>query len=103
MSNEIMWTPGMTLEQIEKDVIQKALEFYRYNKTTTAASLGISSRTLHNKLEIYEKQKAKEEEETKIRKQQDAESLKRQRGQGGVAVEINPETTSVTAAIIPQY
>ena len=49
----INWQPGITLEEIEKQVILKALEFYQGNKTKTALSLGIAVRTLDNKLEKY--------------------------------------------------
>jgi two-component system response regulator PilR (NtrC family) len=38
------------LEKIERDTIQKALEICRYNKTKTAAHLGISFRALRYKL-----------------------------------------------------
>lgn len=50
----IDWTPGLTLEAVEKMCIQQAFKFYRGNKTTTANSLGIAIRTLDNKLEKYE-------------------------------------------------
>jgi two-component system, NtrC family, response regulator PilR len=42
------------LEQIERDTIQKALEACRYNKTKTAAQLGISFRALRYKLKKLE-------------------------------------------------
>ena len=44
---------GMTLRELEKRAILKALGFYN-NKTAAATSLGISVRTLANKLEEYE-------------------------------------------------
>ncbi len=43
-----------TLEKIERDTIQKALEACRYNKTKTAAYLGISFRALRYKLKKLE-------------------------------------------------
>lgn len=49
----IDWQPGKTLDDIEKEVILKALEFYSGNRTKTAESLGIAIRTLRNKLNIY--------------------------------------------------
>jgi DNA-binding NtrC family response regulator len=55
----ILWQPGVTLEDIEKQVIQKAFSFYRGNKTATAKSLGIAIRTLDAKLEKYDKQDKK--------------------------------------------
>ena len=42
------------LEKIERDTIQKALEACRYNKTKTAAQLGISFRALRYKLKKLE-------------------------------------------------
>jgi Bacterial regulatory protein, Fis family len=48
-----MWQPGITLEQIEREVILKALRFYQGNKTQTARALGVAVRTIDNKLECY--------------------------------------------------
>jgi len=47
------WTPGRTLDQIEKNVILDALKYHQGNRTHTARSLGISIRTLRNKLADY--------------------------------------------------
>lgn len=49
----ISWQPGITIDQLEKEVIIKALQFYGNNKTQTSIALGISTRTLDNKLEKY--------------------------------------------------
>lgn len=54
MDGHITWSPGVTLEAIEKETILKAFRFYRGNKTATANALGIAIRTLDNKLERYE-------------------------------------------------
>ncbi len=54
MSGLITWSPGMTLESIEKQVVLKAFNHYRGNKTATANALGIAIRTLDTKLEKYE-------------------------------------------------
>ena len=53
MNEQVFWSPGVTLEMIEKQVIQKAFHFYRGNKTQCSISLGISIRTLENKLDRY--------------------------------------------------
>lgn len=45
---------GCTLHQIEKRLILKTLEMNHQNRTKTAESLGISVRTLRNKLQEYE-------------------------------------------------
>ena len=47
------WQPGMTLEQVEKATILLAFRFYGGVQTTTAHALGISTRTLYNKLQSY--------------------------------------------------
>ena len=47
------WIPGATLETIEKEVILEALKYHQGNRTHTARALGISIRTLRNKLADY--------------------------------------------------
>lgn len=44
---------GMSLDELEKIAIQQALEDNQGNKTEAAAQLGISVKTLYNKLEKY--------------------------------------------------
>jgi DNA-binding NtrC family response regulator len=44
---------GTTVEQAEKDLILRTLEYTRNNKTRAAEILGISLKTLHNKLKEY--------------------------------------------------
>lgn len=62
-----MWQPGVTLEQLEKETIYKALKFFNNNKVHTARALGISERTLYNKLELYEgNANANSSQETKL-------------------------------------
>jgi DNA-binding NtrC family response regulator len=51
----IRWTPGYTIESVEKEIIMQALSFYQGNKTQTAQALGIAIRTLDNKLAQYKK------------------------------------------------
>jgi DNA-binding NtrC family response regulator len=43
------------IKQVEKDFILESLEYYGGNKTRTANALGISLKTLHNKLNAYKK------------------------------------------------
>lgn len=52
----IQWNPGMTLEEVEKQIILQALEFHKGNKTQTAAALGCARNTIDNKLLAYEKE-----------------------------------------------
>jgi DNA-binding NtrC family response regulator len=49
------WMPGATLNEIEKNVIIDALKYHGGNRTHTAKALGISIRTLRNKLAEYRK------------------------------------------------
>ena len=49
------WAPGRTLDDIERDVIIEALKYHRGNRTHTAIALGISIRTLRNKIADYKK------------------------------------------------
>ena len=44
---------GMRMKDIERAVIARTLEAYRWNKNRTAKVLGISRRSLYNKLERY--------------------------------------------------
>jgi transcriptional regulator with PAS, ATPase and Fis domain len=50
---ERSWVPGQTLDDIERNVILTALEYHQGNRTHTARALGISIRTLRNKLADY--------------------------------------------------
>ena len=47
------WMPGKTLDDIERSVILQALDHHKGNRTHTARALGISIRTLRNKLADY--------------------------------------------------
>jgi two-component system, response regulator FlrC len=47
------WAPGQTLDDIERSVILEALKYHSGNRTHTARALGISIRTLRNKLADY--------------------------------------------------
>ena len=53
--DETAWTPGRTLDDIERSVILEALRYHGGNRTHTARALGISIRTLRNKLADYRK------------------------------------------------
>lgn len=76
----INWSPGVTLEAIEKMVILKALYHFKYNKTATAGSLGIAIRTLDNKIEKYEYEKIIEEERQADALRRRTDFLIKQRG-----------------------
>lgn len=81
MNNDpIYWSPGVTLETIEKMVILKALAFYRNHKATTAAALGIAVRTLDTKLDKYEYEDEKERKKLDDERKRKDEFALRQRG-----------------------
>jgi DNA-binding NtrC family response regulator len=44
---------GSSLEAVEKEMILRTIEFTRGNKTRAAATLGVSIKTLYNKLGQY--------------------------------------------------
>ncbi|MCM2277272.1 MAG: sigma-54 dependent transcriptional regulator [Oligoflexia bacterium] len=52
---DLGWAPGRTLDDIERSVIIEALQYHQGNRTHTARALGISIRTLRNKLADYRK------------------------------------------------
>lgn len=54
MNGLFQWSPGITLEQVEEQIIRVAYKHFSNNKTATANALGISIRTLDTKLEKYE-------------------------------------------------
>lgn len=95
MNGIIIWSPGVSLEDIEKQVIQRAFEHYRLNKTATAGALGISIRTLDNKLERYDADKKLEEEAFARDKQSRDHHLARSRG---ISVGQNIDVRSSPAA-----
>jgi DNA-binding NtrC family response regulator len=60
--------PGETLEEHERRAILAALQRNNGNRTATAAELGISRRTLHYRLQEYQKQGLLGTSETEARK-----------------------------------
>lgn len=76
----ISWSPGTTLDEIEKQVILAALGHFRNNKTATANALGITARTIDNKIALYAKEKAKQEEANAEARRRAEEHLARARG-----------------------
>lgn len=81
IDNTIIWTPGTSLEFMEKQIILAAFRHYRGNKTATANSLGIAIRTLDNKLEKYQQDDKEAEEKQNARRIDREEFIKAQRGQ----------------------
>ena len=44
----------VSMDEMERNHLEKALEYYNYNITTTARALKISRKTMHNKLKKYD-------------------------------------------------
>lgn len=80
MDSQIIWSPGMTLESVEKQVILMAYRVFKGNKTQTAQALGISVRTLDKKLADYKVDSDKEQKREEHEQQERAAYLKRARG-----------------------
>lgn len=80
MNGMINWSPGVTLEQIEQQVILRAYEHFRRNKTQTSISLGIAIRTLDSKLERYEKEEQERTAADARRRTENEAFLARARG-----------------------
>lgn len=53
-SSEDGLRPGMSIRDVEKNLIQKTLDHFSGNKKKTADALGISLKTLYNRLRDYE-------------------------------------------------
>lgn len=69
----INWVPGLTLEEVEKACILQAFRWFRGNKTQTSIALGVSVKTIDNKLEKYE------QDGKAAKEQNDHDELKRKR------------------------
>jgi radical SAM superfamily enzyme len=61
-NDQITWAPGVTLDEIEEEVIKRAFRHFQKNKTATAEALGISIRTLDNKLLKYDEDQKKRDQ-----------------------------------------
>ena len=67
----VTWSPGMKLEFLEKQVIEQAMRFYQGRKVVVAEVLGITTRTLDNKLNKYEEENKAGERERELTKQRE--------------------------------
>lgn len=96
----IFWSPGVTLDAIEKLVICKAYQFYKQNKTATAKALGISIKTLDNKFERYEKEDAEAKEAMQNEYERREQFLHRARFGNGAGIS-NPYQSPAPGASNP--
>ncbi len=76
----VQWSPGVTLEQMERQVIETAYRFYKNNKSQTARALDIAIRTLETKLEKYAGDDRSSNANLDGVRQRREEFLKRERG-----------------------
>lgn len=53
------WMPGVRIKTVERIMILEALEYFKGNRTHAAKALGISVRTLRNRLKLYRTQEEK--------------------------------------------
>jgi hypothetical protein len=99
MNNEpVFWSPGVSLATIEKQVILKAYRWFRGNATQTAIALGVSEKTIRNKLAEYEADDKKRlEAQDNERKERHAQLI-RSRGLVGLNIEANEGATIGTGA-----
>jgi len=83
----ITWHPGVLLKDVEKEIIEAAVRYYNDNKSKAADSLGISSRTIYNKLKEYEIERLeKEATRAKRAKQKNLEAQRWLRNKPNVGV-----------------
>ncbi len=95
------WIPGTTIADLEKMAILDAMKFYEGRRNDAAEALGISVRTLYNKLEEYAKEdelKAERENQETLRREN---WLREQRGQP--LLEIDQPTRSDVPDTIDDY
>jgi hypothetical protein len=76
----LTWSPGVTLEQIERHAIEQAYKFYQGNKVQTARALDIAVRTLETKLEKYRNDDARTTASVEEQRKRDSDFQRRQRG-----------------------
>lgn len=51
--SNIIYSPNVTLEQIEREYIERAIDYHNGNKRKAAQALGVTFKTLYNKLDRY--------------------------------------------------
>lgn len=90
MDTSVLYTPGMSLDQLEKLAILRCYHFNQNNKTATAGSLGISIRTLDNKLARYKEDEDVYERSREDRAERSRRLLQEARGFAPVQEEASP-------------
>lgn len=85
----ITWTPGKTLAQLEKEIFSYALKLYNNNKDLVAESLGVSTKTVYNKLERYAKELEEDKKLSQSLEEREREFIISSRGGIGTSVTAN--------------
>jgi transposase len=75
------WYPGQTLATIEREAITQALRYYGANNAMVARSLGVSERTIYDRIKEYRLQDEVIELRNKRSKAESEALLKLERGQ----------------------
>lgn len=76
----IIWSPGMSLEDIEEKIIEKAYEHYSKNEEKTANALKISLEKLQEKIKKFADKQGEMNHTLEMEKQKYEEYLRRARG-----------------------
>jgi len=76
----ITWSPGMSLEDIENKVVEKAYDYYRKNAQQTANSLKISLEKLQEKIKNFAIKEQEVNEALQREKMHYQDYLRRARG-----------------------
>ncbi len=76
----IIWTPGMSLEDVEEKVIEKAYNFYNKDSESTSKSLKISLHIFEKKLIKFAEKQKKMNELIKSEKDKEKDFNLRSRG-----------------------
>lgn len=89
----IIWSPGVSLEDMEEKIIEKAYEHYGKNAQKTASSLKISIDILNEKIKKFSEKQKEINEMLELEKKKYEDYLIRARGH---VLKIAPVKDSVT-------
>lgn len=78
--NQVYWSPGMKISEVERLIIKAALNHFKGNKTATSISLGISVRTLDKRIEELKAEDALQAERVAKAQAEREDFLRRSRG-----------------------
>lgn len=76
----MIWQPGLKMAEVERQVIEDAMRFHMGDKKAVARALGVSEKTIYNKLESYRKDDMRKIEEKNSRDEKNKKLLEEHRG-----------------------